>query len=181
MDLHRAFAYLVTQGADGMSPHLSSDLITLLRARGYVDARLTSVGFSPINLKIALSHDTTVFVSQSMACDNAPGQIWFFVTKDNKTMVRVNAGRVVEVPYAIADEEANVFSSTSVFTHNWRTSWPTLAEAQEFDYNAPTPGYQKFFSRVKDAPMTPIKYAHYVYVSERAIVDAIDLIVHTPH
>lgn len=181
MDSHRAFAFLATQGAEGASPHVASDILSLLRARGHPHARLTSVGFSPLALKIVLDPDTSVIVRQGSPSDNAPGQLWFFVTKDGTSMVRVNAGRVVEAPYAFADEEATVIPPSRLFTSDWRTAWPTKDEARAFATTDPTPGYQRYASRVHDAPVTPVQYVHYVFVSERAIVDAVELVLrHTP-
>lgn len=182
MDPIRAYVYLLTGGTDGRSPHAALDVVSVLRVRGRtVVVHGVSVG-PPPSLHVSVDGHY-VHIRPGFACDNAAGECWFFAALCDR-MVRINAGRTVEVPHGTVDGEP--FDVNVALADGWMAKWPT---ALDVEGGPPDPVARiaryafRLLSqeRAKDPGHFAVCGRHtFPYVSETALADGVEMLLTVP-
>ena len=161
MDLHRASAFLATNGADGRSPHLAVDVVTLLTRRGHT-VTLHKANLSSMDT-FALEMDVDEFKNIRVVRHRAKASPIFYVFNGPST-VSVHAGRIVFIPHDV----------TPCLQKDWRNNWPGRFDLTASSYlDVRSAEYvQRVMGKAPEAPKRRLKLG---YFSETAIVGAIEL------
>lgn len=171
MDVTRAYAFLATNGADGRSPHFTSDMIGALNKRGY-DSRLKKVGYNPFS--ITMQVDGKEVVIRHAPDNHATHECWFYVSSGQR-FVRVNAARRVQVLYGMQDA-ATMLDVPTIVAQDWIANWPRKVDVG----HGLRENTRRYAKRMLDKEFVPLACGHQDYLSETAVRDAVELLLLHP-
>lgn len=173
MELARAFAYLASHGADGASPHAAADVATALKAAGHRVALTRAASAPSLHLELTVD-DAPLAIFASKDPSDASG---VYVVRGNQ-WVRVEARRSADVP-VLRTEGGDMLDLLRPLTDDWRAAWPTRADLAPEGIDARLAALGARLTG-EDVSAEPIARCLVPYVSESAVLEAVELILAHP-
>lgn len=165
--LYRAHVSLATKGRECSSPHLAVDVAAELHRRRDVPVKIVACDRCPFRATYRVD-DVDVHVRDTDFVDEKG--VWFVASKGNR-MVRFVATAAAWVPsFGGVDATA--------LLHDWTAQWPTRV-LDEREMASPEAA-RLYVSRTTGNATPDIEIVKVDYLSEKAVVDAIQLLFTVP-
>ena len=164
---HRVLPALLSPTNKPRSPHVLSDMCTILMERGH-SVSLSSIDFEALSFFIFVD-GSSLWVRAGPTEDNSATEVWYFVSNASNTngFVRVNVAKILEkAPFRFEDLNGNSHFPIEHMATTWFDVWPKETMTWE-DYSL----------NVLQMPSRVVEERDHLYVDECSLVYAIEFIL----
>ena len=167
---HRVFPALFGKATPPRSPHVVSDICSLLKDR---DHTVTVSSIDLVNGRFDLTVDGIVIeIRAGPSSGNSWTDLWYHVHNAAKPsqFVRVNAASVLDdVPFRFVDSKGFEVYPMQRISESWHKVWPRRDKIQTWD---------EYAKQTLHMDAQVVETRRLVYVDEWSFVHAIELILH---